>query len=130
MTQYEGLAYCYDRLAEYDYGAWADYLIEMSSDRSTILDAACGTGSLTIELAKRGKKIIGLDISPFMLDVAAKKALKAGVKIEFIQQDIRKMKLHSPVELIISTCDSLNYILSPKDMTEVFNSVQNALLPG
>ena len=66
MASYELLAGCYDGLtADVDYEAWADYL-ERQFRRSrrpvrTVLDLACGTGSLTRVLAGRGYEMIGVD---------------------------------------------------------------------
>ena len=78
MNSYRFLAGCYDQLT-YDvrYPAWADY-IEKHFRRQplpgrTVLDLACGTGSLTRELALRGYEMIGVDQSPEMLAEAAEK---------------------------------------------------------
>lgn len=78
MNSYRFLASCYDQLT-YDvrYPAWADY-IEKHFRRQplpgrTVLDLACGTGSLTRELALRGYEMIGVDQSPEMLAEAAEK---------------------------------------------------------
>ena len=78
MGSYEFLAGCYDALT-YDVGYrnWADYLERLfaRSDASvhTVLDLACGTGSLTRELALRGYEMIGVDQSEEMLAQAAEK---------------------------------------------------------
>ena len=77
MSSYEFLAGCYDELT-YDvaYAAWADYIqrhFRRGIPGKTILDLACGTGSLTRELALRGYEMIGVDLSPEMLAEAAEK---------------------------------------------------------
>ena len=78
MGSYEFLAGCYDELT-YDvgYSAWADYIEAHFRKRGlpgkTVLDLACGTGSLTRELALRGYEMIGVDRSPEMLSEAAEK---------------------------------------------------------
>ena len=69
MSSYDFLAGCYDRLT-YDvhYSVWADYIEKHFAKRplpgKTVLDLACGTGSLTRELALRGYEMIGVDQSP------------------------------------------------------------------
>ena len=77
---YTAVARVYDRLnAEIDYRAWADF-IEAGFDRflpsrpELVLDLACGTGSMTIELAARGYDMIGVDGSADMLSEAYMRA--------------------------------------------------------
>ncbi len=80
---YEFLAGCYDAFtADVHYARWADYL-EKHFARSrlpirTVLDLACGTGSLTRVLAERGYEMIGADLSQEMLSQAAEKCRGAG----------------------------------------------------
>ena len=76
MSSYGFLAGCYDQLTyDVDYAAWADYIEKHFSKSAlpirTVLDLACGTGSLTRELALRGYEMIGADRSPEMLAQAA-----------------------------------------------------------
>lgn len=53
-----------------------------------ILDVGCGTGNFSIKLARKGCKVIGIDISEEMLDIARKKAKQKGLDIEFHNMDI------------------------------------------
>src|SRR4030065_1024204 len=48
-----------------------------------VLDAGCGTGNYTIELAKRGANVVGVDSSEEMLDRARGKAQKTGTEATF-----------------------------------------------
>ena len=78
MSSYDFLAGCYDQLtSDVGYSAWASYLEKHFSKSAlpirTVLDLACGTGSLTRELALRGYEMIGVDRSPEMLAQAAEK---------------------------------------------------------
>ena len=83
---YSALAPVYDRLnRDVDYAAWADYLEEcfrtyMEKKPDLILDLACGTGAMTLELARRGYDMTGLDLSEEMLAEADAKARNAGFK--------------------------------------------------
>ena len=78
MNSYDFLAGCYDELTyDVDYSAWADYVEKHFRRRplpgKTVLDLACGTGSLTRELAERGYEMIGVDQSPEMLAAAVER---------------------------------------------------------
>ena len=78
MSAYGGLAASYDALqSEVDYGALAESCVSLFAleERKveTVLDLACGTGSLLCVLAERGFETIGIDGSPDILSVAAQK---------------------------------------------------------
>ena len=97
MSSYGFLAGCYDALTyDVDYAAWADYIEKHFARRplpgKTVLDLACGTGSLTRELALRGYEMIGVDQSPEMLAQAAEKN-REGSPIEpiFLCQRMEKL---------------------------------------
>ena len=96
---YEFLAGCYDAFtADVHYARWADYL-EKHFARSrlpirTVLDLACGTGSLTRVLAERGYEMIGADLSQEMLAQAAEKCRGAGpIEPIFLHQAMEELDL-------------------------------------
>ena len=132
---YNAIARVYDKLnKEIDYSAWADF-VEDCFDRflqkkpSLLLDLACGTGSMTLELAKRGYDMIGVDGSAEMLSEAYNRAEgQAGVL--WLHQDMRSFELYGTVEAATCCLDSLNYLLSPKDLAQCFATVHNYLEPG
>ena len=110
MNSYRFLAGCYDQLT-YDvrYPAWADY-IEKHFRRQplpgrTVLDLACGTGSLTRELALRGYEMIGVDQSPEMLAEAAEKNRGAApIEPIFLCQTMERLDLYGTCLLYTSRC--------------------------
>ena len=59
-----------------------------------ILELCCGTGRLTLPIAKDGYNICGVDYTSSMLEQAKAKASEAGVEINFIKADIRTLDLH------------------------------------
>jgi SAM-dependent methyltransferase len=91
-----------------------------------ILDLACGTGSLTSLLHKRGYDIIGLDSSAEMLAVAKDKE----PNILYINQDMREFELYGTVDTVLCLCDGLNYILRKDELLKIFKLVKNYLNPG
>ena len=91
-----------------------------------VLDLACGTGSLAIELAARGYDMTGLDLSADMLAIASAK----NPGILWLNQDMRGFELYGTVGAIICCYDSLNYILEKKDVKKCFKLAYNYLDPG
>lgn len=77
-----------------------------------ILDLACGTGSATIELARRGYEVIGLDCTPAMLDIAKEMSRKKGVNVTWIPGDMRKITYEDEMDyvflwdVIFSVCEN------------------------
>lgn len=133
---YEYLAGCYDRFtADVDYAAWADYL-EKHFSRSklpihTVLDLACGTGSLTCELAQRGYEMIGADLSEEMLAQAAEKARDvSGIPPIFLHQAMEELDLYGTIDACVCCLDSVNYVTRPKKLARAFQRVHTFLMPG
>ena len=65
-----------------------------------ILELCCGTGRLTLPIAKDGYNICGVDYTSSMLEQAKAKASEAGVEITFIKADIRTLDLHEKFDFI------------------------------
>ena len=133
---YEYLAGCYDRFTtDVHYAAWADYL-EKHFARSklpihTVLDLACGTGSLTCELAGRGYEMIGADLSEEMLAQAAEKARDVeGIPPIFLHQAMEKLDLYGTIDACVCCLDSVNYVTQPKKLARAFQRVHLFLMPG
>ncbi len=136
MSSYDFLAGCYDRLTyDVDYAAWADYIekhfAQFPLTGKTVLDLACGTGSLTRELALRGYEMIGVDQSPEMLAEAADK--NRGISpIEpiFLCQSMEKLDLYGTIDACVCCLDSVNYVTDPKKLARAFQRVHLFLMPG
>ena len=81
MTQYgASFAAVYDSLMaeDFDYAAWANYYLELLASAGVrpgyLVECGCGTASLGIQLAQRGIRVLGVDQSPDMLEIAARRA--------------------------------------------------------
>jgi len=136
MNSYSFLAGCYDALtADVPYEGWADY-IERHFRRAglpvrTVLDLACGTGSLTRALALRGYEMIGVDQSADMLTEAAEKCRGLpGVPPILLNQSMEKLDLYGAVDACVCCLDSVNYVTSPKALARAFARVHLFLMPG
>lgn len=113
MEAYTDFAKIYDALTfDIDYDAWCERLEKLFSHLGRkpeiICELGCGTGSITARLAKRGHSMIGIDISPEMLDVARTKT--AGTDTLLLNQDMTDFELYGTVDIIICTLDGVNYL--------------------
>lgn len=133
---YETLAGAYDGLTtDVDYAAVLQFfetvLQRAGHSPKTVLDLACGTGSMSVLLAGRGYRVIGADISEEMLTAAAQKAAAMAENPPFfICQPMQRLTLPEPVEAIVCLLDSLNYLTEPEDCRKTFHRVWRALRPG
>ena len=136
MERYVSLAPCYDALTyDVDYAGWADYLERHFARRGlpgkTILDLACGTGSLTWELARRGYELIGVDLSPEMLAQAAQKPSDgAAIAPMFLCQSMDKLDLYGTIDACVCCLDSVNYVTKPATLLRAFERVHLFMMPG
>jgi len=132
---YQEFAQVYDALMDdVNYPAWAAHYLALIKahgvEAAALVECACGTGSLTVELAARGVTVTGLDRSADMLRVAADKARNRGFAIPFVRQDMRALALHRPVDAVLATCDGVNYLCTPTDVRGFFAAAYAALKPG
>jgi SAM-dependent methyltransferase len=135
---YKVLPLIYDRWQQ-TYGA--DYsslilprlLATINSHRiptTSFLDVACGTGSLGLMMSKRGWSFWGVDASALMVEKARRKFRSARRTGTIFRQDMRSIRLPVYVGLATSMFDSVNHILSRRDLLKVFRGVAGALNPG
>jgi SAM-dependent methyltransferase len=91
---------------------------------SRILDIGCGTGRHAIELAKRGYKVSGVDLSKSQLQRAKEKAKDAKLEIEFFQKDARKLDFKESFDMVIMICGGGFPLMETDEMN--FKILQNA----
>ncbi len=116
MDFYETLAPVYDGLnRDADYQKMADCVKSCLEDYlpnppEILLDAGCGTGSLTLLLSEFAENIIGADASYDMLCVARNKAISEGKDILFLEQSLEELDLYGTVDGAVCTMDTLNHL--------------------
>ncbi|HTR98415.1 MAG TPA: class I SAM-dependent methyltransferase [Bacteroidota bacterium] len=96
---------------------------------STMLDVACGTGTLAAMMARRGWEVTGIDASEGMIREATARGNASGLRLKFRRQDMRDLSLERPVHLATSFFDSLNHLMSGAELRETFRRIRAALLP-
>ena len=135
MDAYHALAASYDRLtSDVDYEATVEFYMQILAREGvkprTVVDLACGTGSVTEILAKKGYPVLGVDMSEEMLTVAAMKTQDLDPMPHFSCQLLQELKLPRAVDMAVSALDSLDYILNPEDCKEAIRRAYKALNPG
>ena len=133
---YTDFAYAYDRLmVDVPYTEWARYYAELLQlygvrPGARCVECACGTGNLTIPLARLGYSMVGMDLSAEMLNRAQQKAREQGMTLPFVRMDMRHLSVQRPVDAVLATCDGPNYLLTEHDLSTFFDRAMAALRPG
>jgi peptidoglycan-N-acetylglucosamine deacetylase len=135
-TFYEGLAEGYDEeqdqrshsvVRSAERNAILGRLPKVISSSQVVLEVGAGTGRFTLEIARKARKVVAVDLSPRMLQVLMKKADKAGLKnIEIRHGDICSMHFQEVFD-IVCAFSCLEYII---DLTKLFQLLSSLLKPG
>jgi SAM-dependent methyltransferase len=94
-----------------------------------VLELACGTGRITIPIAKEGYEIVGMDISDSFIEHAKSKASYEKLKIDFIKEDIRNLNLARQFKVIFIPFNSLAHIYDLKSIISCFTQARKHLTP-
>ena len=135
MDAYHALAASYDRLTnDVDYEATVQFYMEIlrreGVNPRTVVDLACGTGSVTAILAKMGYPVIGVDMSEEMLTEAMGKVMDMENPPRFVCQKLQELHLPRAVDMAVCALDSLDYITDPADCKAAICRIYKVLNPG
>lgn len=135
MMAYDALASAYDALTwdipyEKILDFWETVLREEGKCPETVLDLACGTGSLSVLLAQRGYAVLGADCSEEMLTAASEKAAELENPPFFVCQQMQKLCLPYPVDWIVCCLDGINYLTNPADCKKTLHRCYESLNKG
>lgn len=133
VPPYAGLAAAYDRLV----GAalfpairdsFEDGVARLGIDFGSVADVGCGTGVFLDYLRRYGVPLMGVDAAVPMLRVAAARLRGTGVLLS--RQDMRRLRLPWPVDLITCNGDTLNYLLNAHDLRQTLGACRDNLTAG
>ena len=135
MNAYLALAASYDRLTnDVDYEATVEFYMQILEREGlrprTVVDLACGTGSVTKILAQKGYDVVGVDMSEDMLTQAFQKVQDMPNPPRFVCQQLQHLYLARGVDMAVCALDSLDYITEPDDCAEAIRRTYKALNPG
>ena len=102
---------------------------EISYDKSLrIIDIRCGTGRHSIELTKRGYKVIGIDLSESQLERAKEKTKAQNLQIDFQKHDARNLPFKNEFDLAIMLCEGAFALMETDEMNyEILKNVAKSL---
>lgn len=128
MPSYLSFARFYDGLMQDAcYEKRCDYILKLAEsfghDMGITLDLACGTGTLTRLLKKRGVDVFGIDYSMEMLSEAMQSASEEGLDILFLRQKMQSIDLYGTINTCVCTLDSINHLTKIEDVAKTFDRV-------
>jgi 2-polyprenyl-3-methyl-5-hydroxy-6-metoxy-1,4-benzoquinol methylase len=96
-----------------------------------ILDIGCGTGRHSLELARRGYRLTGIDLSNSLLDKAREKARAQKLRIDFQTQDARTLLFADEFDLAIMLCEGAFPLMETDEMNfQILRNAAKALKPN
>lgn len=133
MDAYTSFAQVYDLFMDnVPYDEWCAYICERLKKHGIadgpVLDLGCGTGELTRKLAACGYDMTGVDVSVDMLQKAMEK--QTDPPILYLLQEMQTLELDGCVRAVCCTCDCVNYVLEPQELSEAFRRVAACLESG
>lgn len=131
---YKEFAEIYDELMnDFDYKKWFEYMEEIFKEYQVkpkkVLEMACGTGNLSEYFAMNNYDLTAFDLSEEMLAIAYKKMYR-NKNVKLLNQNMVDFNLNKKFDSIICICDSINYILSERDLEATFDNVYRHLEDG
>jgi SAM-dependent methyltransferase len=109
---------------------WVTAVLEQHGGARTLADVACGAGDFAVAMARRGHLVTGVDQSPEMLALGRAAADRSEVRITWLQQDMRELRLPAPVDAATCLYDSLNYLVDEGELRGAMTAIAGALRPG
>lgn len=104
-------------------------LAKKASDIGPLLEVACGTGRISIDLARQGRQVTGFDLSEEMLGIARK--MSAGLRnIRWVLADMRSFEMGERYGLVLIPGHSFQFMLTPVDQMACLTCIKHHLLPG
>jgi SAM-dependent methyltransferase len=96
-----------------------------------VLDMACGTGRHSLELARRGHEVVGVDISPDLLAIAEADAEAESLSASFVAADLRELDFDEEFDLVLNLNDgAIGYFETEEENHRTFEVIAAALRPG
>ncbi|TDE54653.1 class I SAM-dependent methyltransferase [Nonomuraea mesophila] len=98
-------------------------------ESGTLLDLCCGTGQLGLSFASHGYRVIGVDQSQAMIDLAHENARHRALEeqVQFIRADVAKFEITDTVDLVTCTFDSFNHLQGMQQLSACFRRTREVI---
>ena len=106
------------------------YVEEALAAGGPVVELACGTGRISVPLAKAGVHVIGVDASARMLEVAREYAAAEGVELDLRLGDLREPPVTERVPLVLIPFRSLLHMTTEAERLRALRAAREVLLPG
>jgi SAM-dependent methyltransferase len=106
------------------------YVEEALAAGGPVVELACGTGRISVPLAKAGVHVIGVDASARMLEVAREYAAMEGVELDLRLGDLREPPVTERVPLVLIPFRSLLHMTTEAERLRALRAAREVLLPG
>lgn len=125
---YDNFSVFYDSLTtDVDYKKRTEYLLSLfekyGKKPTLLLDMACGTGGFSVEFAKKGVSVIGVDKSVGMLNKARENAFNSNLDILLLNQSAEELDLYGTVDGAVCCLDSINHIIQKNNLQTAFDKI-------
>lgn len=128
MNEYKKFSYYFDEVvSSLDYDLWLEFIEPYLKDGDTILDLACGSGTLLTMLKLKGYDCEGLDLSSDIIDIANEKAKINHLRIPYYVEDMTNFNLNKQYDMITCFFDSVNFLKTKEDINNMFTCVKKHL---
>lgn len=131
VSDYDAFAAVYDEFAAAMTEDVAFYVSLAGAADGPVVELAVGTGRVAIPIVERtGRRVIGIDVSTAMLEVARAHVARAGIDLELRVGDMRELALEEPTDLVICPARAMLHLRDHDERVGVMRRVREALVPG
>lgn len=128
MNEYKSFGYYFDDImSQIDYKQWLDFTLKYIKKEDTILDLACGSGTLITLLSLQGFSVDGLDLSSSMIEISKEKAKMNHIYPNLYVMDMTDFNIEKKYDVITCYFDSINHLPSINDVKKMMNCVYKSL---
>ena len=128
--KFKGVLFSQDRMKETPYHV--DRIVEMLDleEGDKIFDQCCAIGRLSLEFARRGYEVTGIDLTDPYLEEARNKAEEQGLDVEFIKADMREFKREETFDAALNFFTSFGYFKDDEENKKALENVYLSLKSG
>lgn len=131
---YRAIAEHYDAFSRPDWNAhtrdFLDRLFRRRGPIADVLDVACGTFRIDLDLIRRGYRVVGRDLSPDMVRVGRRTLQRARVPADLAVGDMRTLHLGRTFDAVLCLGTAFNYLLEPADVRRAMKALRGHVRPG